>query len=47
VCATIVVATHNDRLAAAMGRTLRLALGQLHPDGVREPRRPTLAGGTP
>jgi lipoprotein-releasing system ATP-binding protein len=28
--ATLVVATHNDRLAGAMGRTLRLAGGQLH-----------------
>ena len=28
--ATLVVATHNDRLAAAMGRTLRLAGGRLH-----------------
>jgi lipoprotein-releasing system ATP-binding protein len=26
----LVVATHNDRLAAAMGRTLRLAGGRLH-----------------
>jgi len=26
----LVVATHNDRLAAAMGRTLRLAEGRLH-----------------
>jgi lipoprotein-releasing system ATP-binding protein len=43
---TLVVATHNDRLAAAMGRTLRLALGHLHEEGAREPRRPTLAGGT-
>jgi lipoprotein-releasing system ATP-binding protein len=43
--ATLVVATHNDRLAAAMGRTLRLALGQLQEDGARDARRPTLAGG--
>ena len=28
--AALVVATHNDRLAAAMGRTLRLAGGVLH-----------------
>ena len=28
--AALVVATHNDRLAAAMGRTLRLAEGRLH-----------------
>src|SRR5213076_1821442 len=28
--AALVVATHNDRLAAAMGRTLRLAGGALH-----------------
>jgi lipoprotein-releasing system ATP-binding protein len=28
--AALVVATHNDRLAAAMGRTLRLADGRLH-----------------
>jgi lipoprotein-releasing system ATP-binding protein len=28
--AALVVATHNDRLAAAMGRTLRLAGGQVH-----------------
>src|SRR3989449_5683677 len=28
--AALVVATHNDRLAAAMGRTLRLAGGSLH-----------------
>jgi len=31
--ATLVVVTHNDRLAAAMGRTLRLAAGKLHEDG--------------
>jgi lipoprotein-releasing system ATP-binding protein len=43
--ATLVVATHNDRLAAAMGRTLRLALGRLQEDGVHTPLRPTLAGG--
>jgi lipoprotein-releasing system ATP-binding protein len=43
--ATLVVATHNDRLAAAMGRTLRLALGQLHEDAVRAPLRPTVVGG--
>jgi lipoprotein-releasing system ATP-binding protein len=35
--ATLVVATHNDRLAAAMGRTLRLAGGCLHEAG-SEPR---------
>jgi lipoprotein-releasing system ATP-binding protein len=29
--ATLVVATHNDRLAAAMGRTLRLVGGRLEP----------------
>src|SRR5437867_1257177 len=28
--AALVIATHNDRLAAAMGRTLRLAGGALH-----------------
>jgi lipoprotein-releasing system ATP-binding protein len=43
--ATLVVATHNDRLAAAMGRTLRLALGRLQEDDVHAPLRPTLAGG--
>src|SRR2546426_2323241 len=31
--AALVVATHNDRLAAAMGRTLRLAGGALHEGG--------------
>src|SRR5437762_2063815 len=31
--AALVVATHNDRLAAAMGRTLRLAGGALHEPG--------------
>ena len=31
--AALVVATHNDRLAAAMGRTLRLAGGCLHEAG--------------
>jgi len=31
--AALVVATHNDRLAAAMGRTLRLAGGCLHEVG--------------
>ena len=31
--AALVVATHNDRLAAAMGRTLRLAHGSLHETG--------------
>src|SRR5881628_3786124 len=31
--AALVVATHNDRLAAAMGRTLRLAGGALHEIG--------------
>src|SRR5213595_850101 len=30
---SLVVATHNDRLAAAMGRTLRLAGGALHDMG--------------
>ena len=29
----LVVATHNDQLAAAMGRTLRLADGRLHDEG--------------
>jgi lipoprotein-releasing system ATP-binding protein len=43
--ATLVVATHNDRLAAAMGRTLRLALGRLQEDRVHASMRPTLAGG--
>jgi lipoprotein-releasing system ATP-binding protein len=28
--AALVIATHNDRLAAAMGRTLRLVSGRLH-----------------
>src|SRR5207247_9037626 len=31
--AALVVATHNDRLAAALGRTLRLAGGALHDMG--------------
>ena len=31
----LIVATHNDRLAAAMGRTLRLAGGRLHEEGRR------------
>ena len=38
--ATLIVATHNDRLAAAMGRTLRLADGRLHEaSGVPAARR--------
>jgi lipoprotein-releasing system ATP-binding protein len=39
--ATLVVATHNDRLAAAMGRTLRLAQGRLH----EEPSAPVARWG--
>ncbi|TMA49057.1 MAG: ATP-binding cassette domain-containing protein, partial [Deltaproteobacteria bacterium] len=31
---SLVVATHNARLAAAMGRTLRLAGGRLHEEHV-------------
>jgi lipoprotein-releasing system ATP-binding protein len=38
--AALVVATHNDRLAAAMGRTLRLTGGRLHEaSGVAAVRR--------
>jgi lipoprotein-releasing system ATP-binding protein len=41
----LVVATHNDRLAAAMERTLRLAGGRLHEArGVPAPRRGGLGG---
>jgi lipoprotein-releasing system ATP-binding protein len=41
----LVVATHNDRLAAAMERTLRLAGGRLHEaQGVPAPRRGGLGG---
>src|SRR5689334_859078 len=35
VGSTLVVVTHNDRLASAMGRTLRLADGRLHEESVR------------
>jgi len=42
----LVVATHNDRLAAAMERTLRLADGRLHEaHGVPTARRGGLGGG--
>lgn len=44
--ATLVVATHNSTLAAAMGRTLRLVDGRLvDARAVAEPRRGTAAGG--
>jgi lipoprotein-releasing system ATP-binding protein len=44
--ATLVVATHNDRLAAAMGRTLRLVGGRIEPvAGGMTPRRGNLGGG--
>ena len=44
--ATLVVATHNDRLAAAMERTLRLAGGRIDPvAGGVTPRRGSLGGG--
>jgi lipoprotein-releasing system ATP-binding protein len=44
--AALVVATHNDRLASAMGRTLRRAGGRLHDAGtVPLARRGGLAGG--
>jgi lipoprotein-releasing system ATP-binding protein len=33
VGAALVIVTHNDRLAAAMGRTLRLAGGRVHDQG--------------
>jgi len=35
VGSALVVVTHNDRLAAAMARTLRLAGGRLHEESVR------------
>jgi lipoprotein-releasing system ATP-binding protein len=45
--AALVVATHNARLAAAMGRTLRLAGGRLHEaGGVPLPRRGGAVGGS-
>jgi lipoprotein-releasing system ATP-binding protein len=37
VGATLVVATHNERLASAMGRRLRLEAGRLHEDARRPP----------
>ena len=44
--ATLVVATHNDRLAAAMERTLRLVGGRIEPvAGGVTPRRGSLGGG--
>jgi len=44
--ATLVVATHNDRLAAAMERTLRLVGGRIEPvAGGMTPRRGSLGGG--
>jgi lipoprotein-releasing system ATP-binding protein len=44
--ATLVVATHNDRLAAAMERTLRLVGGRIEPVvGGMTPRRGSLGGG--
>jgi lipoprotein-releasing system ATP-binding protein len=44
--ATLVVATHNDRLAAAMERTLRLTGGRIEPVvGGLAPRRGSLGGG--
>ena len=42
----LVVATHNEQLAAAMGRTLRLADGQLHPWPADAPLKRGSAGGT-
>jgi lipoprotein-releasing system ATP-binding protein len=45
VGASLVVVTHNDRLAAAMGRRLRLAGGRLHEDGARVAERRGGAGG--
>jgi lipoprotein-releasing system ATP-binding protein len=44
--ATLVVATHNDRLAAAMERTLRLVGGRIEPvAGGMTPRLGSLGGG--
>ena len=44
--ATLVVATHNDRLAGAMERTLRLVGGRIEPVvGGITPRRGSLGGG--
>ena len=44
--ATLVVATHNDRLASAMERTLRLVGGRIDPvAGGVTPRRGSLGGG--
>jgi lipoprotein-releasing system ATP-binding protein len=44
--ATLVVATHNDRLAAAMERTLRLVGGRIEPvAGGVTPLRGSLGGG--
>jgi putative ABC transport system ATP-binding protein len=42
----LVVATHNERLAAAMERTLRLADGRLHDVRVDVPSRRGSAGGS-
>jgi lipoprotein-releasing system ATP-binding protein len=42
----LVIATHNDRLAAAMGRTLRLAGGQLHEVTAQTTSRRGSAGGS-
>jgi lipoprotein-releasing system ATP-binding protein len=42
VGSTLIVVTHNDRLASAMERTLRLAAGRVH----EEARRPIRQGGT-
>jgi lipoprotein-releasing system ATP-binding protein len=44
--ATLVVATHNDRLASAMERTLRLVGGRLEPEGTPAARRGGAGGGT-
>jgi lipoprotein-releasing system ATP-binding protein len=41
----LVIATHNDRLAAAMGRTLRLAGGRLLDERAEAPGRRGGAGG--
>jgi len=41
----LVVATHNDRLAAAMERTLRLEGGRLHEEGAPAPLRGSRGGG--
>ena len=41
----LVVATHNDRLAAAMARTVRLAEGRLHETAPAAARRGSIGGG--